>query len=71
MSHGKKQEPPEVEQSKDVDLYLLDPKTMTFEEVIAVYEKITGRKSTPEDDENARLFWQQLQAQRTDGARKP
>ena len=66
MSHGKKQEPPEVEQSKDVDLYLLDPKTMTFEEVTAVYEKITGRELITEEKDEARAFWEKMKTQEID-----
>ena len=70
MSHGNKPEPPEVEQSKDVDLYLLDPKTMTFEEVTAVYEKITGRELITEEKDEARAFWEKMKTQEIDAEAK-
>ena len=71
MTDEEKQEQSEIMQSKGIDLHLLDPRTMTFEEVSAVYEKITGRKSTPEDDENARLLWEQLQVEKNNDVREP
>ena len=54
-----------MDEPRKPELHLADPRGLTFEKLLEMFRRLTGREPTPEEVERVRAKWADFEAQQT------